>query len=75
MPDMTQLLLERIERLERRLDELKRQDRAADKLVLRDGVTTPLSGVSLAQIYVDAADGDLKVIFADGTVKTIVTDT
>ena len=29
----------------------------------------------LAQLYVDTADGDLKVKFGDGTVKTIVTDT
>lgn len=28
-----------------------------------------------AHIYVDADDGDLKVIFADGTIKTIVVDT
>lgn len=28
-----------------------------------------------ARIFVDPADGDLKVIFSDGTVKLIVTDT
>lgn len=44
-------------------------------LKIGDGITAPAAASSLAQIYVDGADGDLKVIFADGTVKTIVTDT
>lgn len=42
---------------------------------LKDGMTAPTATAGYAKIYVDAADGDLKVIFADGTVKTIVTDT
>ncbi len=40
-----------------------------------DGITAPGAGTGQARIYVDTADGDLKVIFADGTIKTIVTDT
>jgi hypothetical protein len=51
----------------------RRSDAAA--LTLIDGVTAP--GTNLAnhaQIYIDTADGDLKIRFADGTVKTIVTD-
>ena len=40
-----------------------------------DGVTAPSTDASFAQIYVDTADGDLKIKFSDGTVKTIVTDT
>jgi len=44
------------------------------KMSLTDGITAPGVVVGLAQIYVDTADGDLKVIFGDGTVKTIVTD-
>jgi hypothetical protein len=40
-----------------------------------DGVTAPGAATGRARIYVDAADGDLKIVFADGTVKTIVTDT
>jgi len=40
-----------------------------------DGVTAPSATVGLAKIYVDTADGDLKVIFGDGTIKTIVVDT
>lgn len=42
---------------------------------LKDGVTAPSTVVGYASIYVDTADGDLKVKFADGTVKTIATDT
>ncbi len=44
-------------------------------LALADGITAPSTVAGKAQIYVDTADGDLKVKFGDGTVKTIVTDT
>ncbi len=44
-------------------------------LGIDDGITAPTAVAGVAQLYVDVADGDLKVIFADGTVKTIVTDT
>jgi hypothetical protein len=44
-------------------------------LSVTDGVTAPAAATGRARIYVDSADGDLKVVFADGTVKTIVTDT
>jgi hypothetical protein len=40
-----------------------------------DGVTAPATTTGWAHIYVDTADGDLKVKFGDGTIKTIVTDT
>lgn len=43
-------------------------------LEIKDGMTEPSATTGVAKIYVDSADGDLKVIFADGTVKTIVTD-
>jgi len=42
---------------------------------LADGITAPATLADYAQIYVDTADGDLKVKFGDGTVKTIATDT
>jgi hypothetical protein len=42
---------------------------------LNDGITAPATIVGQASIYVDSADGDLKVKFGDGTVKTIATDT
>jgi hypothetical protein len=41
---------------------------------LVDGVTAPSTAGGYARIYVDTADGDLKVKFGDGTVKTIATD-
>lgn len=44
-------------------------------LAIVDGMTAPSTQSGWAQIYVDTADGDLKVKFGDGTVKTIVTDT
>jgi len=40
-----------------------------------DGTGAPSVIAGYAAIYVDAADGDLKIRFSDGTVKTIVTDT
>lgn len=40
-----------------------------------DGVTAPGATVGYAKIYVDTADGDLKVVFGDGTIKTLATDT
>lgn len=43
-------------------------------IALADGVTAPSATVGLAKIYVDASGGDLKVLFGDGVVKTIVTD-
>lgn len=40
-----------------------------------DGTTAPSAVAGRAQIYVDTADGDLKVIFGDGVVKTLAIDT
>lgn len=44
-------------------------------LILQDGITAPSTIGGFASIYVDTADGDLKVRFGDGTIKTIVVDT
>jgi hypothetical protein len=44
-------------------------------MALVDGITAPSTIATHAQLYVDTADGDLKIKFGDGTVKTIVTDT
>lgn len=45
------------------------------EMILKDGVSTPSTDSGQAKLYVDSADGDLKIIFGDGTVKTIATDT
>lgn len=48
---------------------------ATSSLSLADGATAPATLSGKASVYVDAADGDLKVKFGDGTVKTVATDT
>ena len=47
----------------------------ASSVIITDGITAPTVLLGFAQIYVDTADGDLKIKFGDGTVKTISTDT
>lgn len=49
--------------------------RNTESMALKDGITAPATIAGQAIIYVDAADGDLKIKFGDGTVKTIVVDT
>lgn len=49
--------------------------RIGSHLSMADGITAPSTVAGYAQIYVDTADGDLKVKFGDGTTKTIATDT
>jgi hypothetical protein len=44
-------------------------------LSIVDGMTAPSATSGYAKIYVNSSNGDLEVIFGDGTVKTIVTDT
>ncbi len=43
-------------------------------IAVTDGITAPSTISGQAIIYVDTADGDLKVKFGDGTVKTLATD-
>ena len=76
----------RLAQLERRLAALEAQplpvqsDGAGNvtvsgALALTDGITAPSATVGVAKIYVDTADGDLKVRFGDGITKTLATDT
>ena len=48
-----------------------------NSLTIRDPYTpsAPSALTGFATLFVDPADNDLKIIFADGTTKTIVTDT
>lgn len=46
-----------------------------ETLEIADGVGTPSTVTGRATIFVSSADGDLKIKFGDGTVKTIVVDT
>lgn len=48
---------------------------AFPKIALTDGVAIPTTVIGQAFIYIDTADGDLKIKFGDGTIKTISTDT
>lgn len=44
-------------------------------MILEDGITAPSTVAGVASIYIDTADGDLKIKYGDGTTKTIVVDT
>jgi len=46
----------------------------ANQLGLVDGVTAPTAATGVAKIYVDTADGDLKVKFGDGHTVVIAAD-
>ena len=45
------------------------------RLSLIDRIPAPAAIPGHAQLFVDAADGDLKILFPDGTIKRLVTDT
>ena len=47
----------------------------AGAVAIKDGVTAPATQAGFGVLYIDSADGDLKIKFGDGVVKTIVTDT
>ena len=75
--------------IERVLEQMQRQIDQQDKkiealaaseynrmnmLYLTDGLTAPSTASGWAIIYVDGADGSLKIKFGGGTTKTITTD-
>lgn len=46
----------------------------AGGFILKDGITAPSTLAGFGLLYIDTADGDLKIKFGDGVVKTIVVD-
>lgn len=48
---------------------------SSSALIIPDGISEPPTSSGNAWIYVDSADGDLKIKYGDGTVKLIVVDT
>jgi hypothetical protein len=59
----------------RRLNTPERDPKYNTVALLDSATAAPSALTGYAQIYVNPADGDLKIIFADGTIKTIVVDT
>jgi hypothetical protein len=75
MPDQMSMLLDEVASLRRRIAIVETQERNAQTLMLVDGITAPSAVAGLAIMFVDTSDGDLKIIFGDGTTNTIVADT
>ena len=67
-------LMKWVKRIEDRVTELEATEPPPVQLNLSDGITAPSTKTGLAQIYVDASDGDLKVKFGDGHVEVIAAD-
>ena len=47
---------------------------SGDALEIVDGITPPSAAMGFAKIYVDSGDGNLKIVFGNGTVKTLATN-
>jgi len=68
-------ILKRLENLAKRISALESKESRTSMITLVDGITAPSTVTSRAFIYIDTADGDLKIKYGDGTTKTIVVDT
>jgi len=65
-----------IDTLEKRIESLEAAEyNRLNSLLLLDGISAPGTVSGWAILYVDGADGDLKVKFGDGTVAVIAADT
>jgi hypothetical protein len=51
------------------------QPLGSNTIKIVDGVDAPAAVAGYVFLFVDSADGDLKVRFGDGTIKTISVDT
>ena len=71
-----------LEQMQRQIDDLEGKIESLEAaeynrmnvLYLTDGLTAPSTAAGWALIYVDTADGDLKVKFGNGFVNTIAAD-
>ena len=69
-------MLQQIDSLEKKIESLESAEyNRVNVLYLTDGMTAPSTASGWALLYVDTADGDLKVKFGDGHVETIAVDT
>lgn len=67
-------VLDRITRLEKRLDGLETAEyNHVNKLYVTDGITAPSAETNWAQVYVDTADGKLTVKYDDNTTQHLDT--
>jgi hypothetical protein len=73
--DVMGQLLERLRALEDKVSKLEARERNIDYLVLRDGIAAPGSVTGRAIVYIDQADGDLKILYGDAVNHTIDADT
>jgi hypothetical protein len=74
-----EVLLEQMQRqidqLDKRIESLEASEyNRMNLMYLTDGITAPSTASGWAILYVDTADGDLKVKFGDGHVETIAVD-
>lgn len=67
-------ILARLTALEDKVSKLETRERNIDYLVLRDGIAAPGSVAGRAIVYIDIADGDLKIVYGDAVTKTIEVD-
>ena len=71
-----------LEQMQREIDSLEKKIGSLEtaeynrltNLYIIDGSDAPSAASGWAIMYIDATDGDLKIIFEDSTIKTIVTD-
>ena len=43
-------------------------------LIIKDGIAAPAAEAGFLQFYVDTADGELKIIFGDGEIRTLAAE-